>query len=779
MSTSLRIGASRRALMIAAAGIALAPSFAHASEETRAEMFPLSAVRLAPSIYLDAVNTNRTYLLSLDPDRLLHNFRKGAGLTPKGDLYGGWEARGIAGHILGHYLSACSLMFAQTGDEQVGARVRYIVAELAACQAAHGDGYVGGTTVERDGAIVDGKVVYEELRRGDVRTGPFDVNGGWVPIYTWHKVHAGLLDAHRHCGNAQALTVAVGLSDHLIGCIGGFDDATMQRFLAAEHGGVNETFAEMYARTGERRYLEMAERLRHRAVLDPLAAEVEQLEGLHANTQIPKVVGLARLHELTGDPTHARAARFFYDRVTQAHSYAIGGNSEREHFGAPNVIASRLTDRTCEACNSYNMLRLTRHLWSWRQDGSYFDYAERAHLNHIMAHQHPRTGMFVYFMPMTPGARREFSTPTDSMWCCVGSGMESHSKHGESIYGRRDDTLFVNLFIPSTLEWTERARRFALETRYPDAEEVTLRVVAPGDRRRFPIALRLPGWCDAPRVAVNGDAVRYEQSGGYAVITRRWRAGDAVTLALPMRLQATQAPDDPQTIAYLSGPVVLAADLGPADQDLTVPTPALRRGDPASGVVREGAHVYRAANAHGAALTLRPFYAQHDRRTAPYLKQMSDADWSAHVAAFHAAEAERIALDARTIDVIRLGEAASEAAHAYRANHADLLSYERVSGRQAWWGEGNYFECELAVRPGPMALHALYWGEEVNKNFEIKVDGRTIVNERRADQSERAFVTREYAIAPALTRGKTRITVRVETRGSDAPLYRLRTVTLA
>lgn len=771
---------SRRALLRSASVLALAavaPAAALARQTSFAEPFPLSAVRLKPSIFLDAVDADRAYLLSLDPDRLLHNFRKGAGLAPKGELYGGWEARGIAGHTLGHYLSACSLLLAQTGDEEALRRVCYIVAELAATQAAHGDGYVGATTVERDAVILDGKIVYEEVRRGEIRSGPFDLNGGWVPLYTWHKVHAGLLDAHGFCGSDEALAVARGMADYLVGVFAGLDDAQVQRVLAAEHGGLNETMAEMFARTGDARYRALGERLRHRAVLDPLSEESDELAGKHANTQIPKVVGLARLHELTGDAANARAARFFWNAVTRRHSYAIGGNSEREYFAPPGVVAPLLTDRTCEACNTYNMLRLTRHLWRWRQDAVYFDYYERAHLNHIMAHQHPETGMLAYFMPMTPGGRRQFSTPTDSFWCCVGSGMESHAKHGESIYWRRDDTLFVNLFIPSRLDWAERGARIDLDTQFPNGESVEIRVSEAGPRPNLTLAVRLPAWCEAPALALNGRAAAFTRRDGYALIRRRWRDGDVLTLGLPMRLRTEAAPDDARTLSFLSGPLVLAADLGPAEAERTPLTPALHEADPlgAAMPIAGAPHVYSLA-ARPAALTLRPFHAQYERRTAPYLRQFSDAEWAERVAVAEELQRRRSALDARTVDMIQLGETESERRHNYRANHADLLSYEGVAGRQAWWGAGNFFEFDLAIEPGPLALHALYWGEEIDKNFEILVDGQSLAHERRPGPPQRAFVEREYALPPALTQGKSRVGVRFETRGSDAPVYQMRIV---
>ena len=762
--------ATRRAFLGSASALALAgPVLARsafaaaAAERIKARPLPLKD------------EANRRYLLALEPDRLLHNVHAGAGLEPKAPVYGGWEARGIAGHSLGHYLSACALMHAQTGDAAVRERLSHTVAELARCQAAHGDGYIGGTTVERDGQVIDGKIVFEEIRRGEIRTSGFDINGGWVPLYTWHKVHAGLIDAVRHGGLGAAMPVMLGMAGYLAAILEGLDDAQMQKLLAAEHGGLNDSYAETYALTGDPRWLRLAERIRHRAVLDPLAGGRDNLAGLHANTQIPKVIGLARLYELTGERRHAEAARFFHGVVTRDHSYVIGGNSEREHFGPPRGLAERITERTCEACNSYNMLKLARHLYGWEPDAALFDAYERIHLNHLLAHQHPATGMFAYFMPLSAGARRTWSTPHDSFWCCVGSGMETHAKHGESIYWEDGRTLFVNLFIPSTAEWREAGMQVALETEYPFGEEVVLRVTR-APRRATALGLRLPGWSAAPALRLNGAPVPIEPGAGYARIERRWRAGDRVELTLPMQVRAEPTPDDPDIVAFLHGPVVLAADLGPADEPFAGPAPALVAENAATPLVPvEGnRHRFRLDGARPQPLTMIPFFRQHDRRSAVYLPRFGAAEWEREKVAFLAEEEARRAIAARTVDAIQLGEMQPERDHDFATNHSDLLSWGGRAGRQAWWGVGNYIEFDLAVRPGPMVLQALYWGEEIDKHFTISVDGEVVATERREGPPEKRFVAADYALPERLTAGKARVRVRFETKGSDAPVYEAR-----
>lgn len=743
----------------------------------RARPVPLSSVRLLPSLWLNAVERNRAYLLWLDPDRLLHHFRKGAGLVPKAPSYGGWEGQGIAGHTLGHYLSACALMHAQTGDAAMLSRIRHIIAELAECQRAHGDGYIGATMVERGGQLSDGKVVFEEVRRGEINSKGFDLNGGWVPLYTWHKVQAGLTDAYLLAGVADAFPVLLAMATYLATILEGLDDEQMQRVLVAEYGGVNESYAELYAITGNVRWLRLARRIRDARILDPLAQGRDDLPGLHANTQIPKLIGLARLYELTGDPAQADAARFFHQTVVHHHSYVIGGNSEREHFGPPGVIASRITERTCEACNSYNMLKLTRHLYGWAPDAGLFDYYERVHLNHILAHQHPDTGMFVYFMPLSAGAARLYSDPGDSFWCCVGSGMESHAKHGDSIFWQGGNRLYVNLYIPARLTLDGFALR--LETSLPYGDRVTL-VVEDAVKVRQTLALRLPGWCATPLVAVNGQPAGGEREGGYAILTRDWRVGDRIDLTLPMMVRAEPVPDDPTLVAYSHGPVVLAADLGPAALEWADPPPALvTASSPATAprAVDADRHLFTLDGAEPGPVRLAPFFSLYDRRSAVYFPSFTAERWAKEEAGFRAEQQAHRALEARTVDVVRLGEQQSEQDHAFATNRADLRSWSGRSARALWWGAGNHIELTLSTRPGASLLWVLYWGEDVKKHFTIAIDGKTIAEERLPPPTVKGFVAREYPIPPALAGGMSKLRVRFDNQAGEVPIYEVRILT--
>ncbi|WAC48031.1 glycoside hydrolase family 127 protein [Asticcacaulis sp. SL142] len=755
---------SRRATLFTAtafAGAGLSTPSRAQPKSASYEPFPLSAVRLKPSIFLTSIEANQKYLLALEPDRLLHNFRKGAGLEPKGALYGGWEALDIAGHCLGHYYSACSLMYAQTGDERLKTRALYITRELTEVQAKQGDGYAGGTTVGRNGQTVDGKVVYEELRAGDIRTSGFDLNGGWVPIYTYHKVFAGALDTHKYCNDAASLKVAIGLGDYFGKIIEGLSDDQVQEILRAEHGGINESYAELYARTGDKRWLTLSQRLCHKAVLDPLAQGRDELNGKHANTQIPKIVGAARIYELAREPHHAKTALFFWETVTKDHSYVIGGNSDHEHFGLPRQLSTRLDQQTCEACNTYNMLRLTRHLYGWSGDARYFDFYERAHLNHIMSQQDPATGMFSYFSPLVSGFGRVYSDPENDFWCCVGTGMESHSKHGESIYWKSGNRVAINLYYASSLNWAEKGFKLDMDTAFPLKDTVSIRVTKAPKKAAPELALRVPVWAKSPSLSVNGKAVTTAPKDGYLTLTGL-KTGDVIALTLPMTTYHEAMPDDANLVAYLSGPLVLAADLGPMREAWEGYDPAIVA-DSAENLLKasSGDHIYSLGEkGRPDDLTLRPYFAQHNNRTAVYFRRFSPAEWQTVEVGYKADAKARAAFRAATVDHIRLGEQQPEKDHNF-VGTPNTAASSHISLRGRIINRG-YFQFDMAVAPSDLTLQVTYAGRDRNKDFKILIDGQPFVHERLEGEPTTTMNTKTYPLPAAATQGKSKITVRFE-----------------
>jgi uncharacterized protein len=743
-----------------------------------AEPFALGQVRLLESPFKRAMERNAKYLLSLDPDRLLHNTRKYAGLPPKGALYGGWEARGIAGHTLGHYLTALSQQYAATGDARFRDRIDYIVREMAECQRAYGDGYVGALPpleLETMRGFREGRVEVE---------GSFNFKGGaWVPWYTQHKVLAGLKDAWAVAGNARAREVTLKLADWVDGLTRGLTPEQLQRMLSVEHGGMSETLAEIYALTGERKYLYAARRFYHEAIMRPLLEGRDELAGKHANTQIPKVIGEARLYEVAGSEDGRKVAEVFYDRVVRHHTYVIGGNSESEHFGQPDKLAERLGPATAETCNTYNMLKLTRHLFGWRPEAAYFDYYERALYNHILGSQEPRRGMFAYFMSLKPGHFKTYSTPEDSFWCCVGSGMENHTKYNDSIYFHGADSLYVNLFIPSRLDWKEKGLDLRQQTDYPRGGRVELRLAA---KRPVTLTLKVrsPEWAaDGLRFRLNGRPLEAAiAQGGYAEVRRAWKNGDVLEVTIPMNVRAESTPDDARKVAFLYGPLVLAGDLGPVPAGGTVPyaveqwdnfrrpvaeVPVLvtEAADPAAAVRRAGRRglVFRTVGSgRPSDVTLRPYNELFYDYYNVYWDVLTPAQYAQRSAAIRAEAARQAALDARTVDEYRPGEQQSEVDHGQKGERTSAGEWQYRKLRHA--ENGGWFSFVMKVLPDePLELSCSYWGGELGpRAFDVLVDGTVIATESLHQDKPGAFFDRTYAIPAELTRGRQKIEVRFQ-----------------
>ncbi|ADU14229.1 glycoside hydrolase family 127 protein [Asticcacaulis excentricus] len=731
---------------------------------------PLSDVRLLPSPFKTAVDVNEAYLLSVNPDRLLHNYRKFAGLTPKAELYGGWERDTIAGHSLGHYLSAISLMHAQTGNAALKLRAAYIIDELALVQGAHGDGYVAGFTRKRkDGRVVDGKEIFPELMAGDIRSAGFDLNGCWVPLYNWHKLYSGLFDAQTFCGYDKALTVAVGLGVYIDKVFRALTDDQVQTVLNCEFGGLNDSFAELYRRTENPRWLALAQRLHHKRIIDPLTAGEDKLANNHANTQVPKLLGEATLFEVTGNENNRKAASFFWERVVNHHSYVIGGNADREYFFEPDTISKHITEATCEHCNTYNMLKLTRHLYGWEPDARYFDYFERAHFNHVLAQQNPKTGMFSYMTPLFTGAARGFSDPVDNWTCCHGSGMESHAKHGESIFWQSSDTLFVNLYIPATARWATKGAHLRLDTGYPYDGNIVFSLSSLRRPTKFKLALRVPAWAKRADLTLNNKPVKATRDGGYLVIDRAWAVGDTVRLSLPLDLRFEATRDDGKVVAVLRGPLVLAADLGGVDDDYKAVEPALVGDDLLAGfkpVALEKAHFRTKGVGRPAEMTFVPFYAQYERRSGVYFKGFSEAQWKDEEAAFLADQERQRDLAARSVDVMHLGEMQPERDHNLESDVSWPGTYRGRNGRDA--RQGGFIQFTMKVRKtpgldaGPLQLQATYWGSD-KRAFDVLIDGQKAVSVAHTEAPRPgAFFDEVYDIPEDLTKGKEAVTVRLQ-----------------
>jgi len=526
--------------------------------DPRVSWFELDRVKLGAGPFLAAQRLDADYLLKLEPDRLLANFRTNAGLEPKAPVYCGWESVEpwiwirCHGHTLGHFLGAAACMYQSTGDERFAQRVDYLVAGLAECQSKTG----GWLT-----AFPDGAAPLLDSLAGREFAG--------VPWYTTHKVMAGLRDAHLHRGSTRALSVWTKFAEWVIDAAKDVSEEQFQKMLEREHGGMSEVYADLFAITGNAPHLSMALRFSHHALIGPLAAHTDKLDGLHANTQIPKVVGSARIHQTGGDGrdgVHDRAARFFWDTVVGRRTFATGGHGDGEHFFPTSDFPSHLgSAKTMETCCTHNMLRLTRALYTQDPRASYFDYFERALFNGILASQDPETGMNTYFQATRPGYVRLYHTPFDSFWCCTGSGLENHARYGESIYAHDHDALYVNLFMASTLHWRERGLTLVQAGNFPDSDTVTLRFDG-RKQQKLKLRIRHPAWCSEMTTTWNGkDIEASTQPGTYFELpVDRVLPGDTLSIRLPMTTRLEPLPNTPDHGALLHGPIALAARLGTA-----------------------------------------------------------------------------------------------------------------------------------------------------------------------------------------------------------------------
>jgi DUF1680 family protein len=731
--------------------------------------FGLTDVRLLDGPFRETMLRDKQYLLDLDADRLLHTFRVTAGLPSSAEPYGGWEApKGeLRGHSMGHYLSACALMFASTGDAKLKERVNYIVAELAKCQEA----------MPKQGYNKGFLSAYPESFFDRVDT----CKPVWAPYYTLHKILAGLLDAHDHCGNKQALDIVVKVADWLKLRFGKLSHEQQQKVLNNEHGGINEAFASLYAITGNSDHLKLAMAFNHEFIFDPLARGEDKLSGLHANTQIPKIIGAAREYELTGEKKFGDVARFFWERVALHRSYCIGGHSDREHFHPIEETSKHLSPATAETCNTYNMLKLTRHVFAWEPTAQAMDFYERALFNHILASQDPKTGMSIYFASLKPGHFKSYSTPTNSFWCCTGTGMENHAKYADTIYFHDKDSLYVNLFIASELAWKEKGVVVRQETKFPesDATRLTLKCAKPVE---LALKMRRPAWAAECVVLVNGKPTEPPPHvGGYVELRRTWKTGDKVEVRMPMALRMEAMPDNPKVAAVLYGPIVLAGELGTAGMEKINPYVKsqldLERHpvpDIPTLVCEPGNLLAHIEPVTGKALTFRtkgigqpkdvtlvPYYQLHHQRLAVYWPLMGEKDWKERLAEKATEEAKRKAYEVRIVDEVQPGEQQPETDHAFKGEKSFSGEYRGRKWRDARDG---WFSYELKATPGkPMVIGCTYWGGDGgNRVFDILVDGEKVATQKLNKNKLYEFFDEEYAVPAKLTAGKQRVVVKFQ-----------------
>ncbi len=770
-----------------------------AQDRLYCDEFPLGDVTLLDGPLKKARDLNIKTLLQYDCDRLLAPYLKEAGLTPKAKSYPNWD--GLDGHVGGHYLTAMAIN-AATGDKACRERMEYFISELQACADANaknhpewGKGYVGG--------VPGSDRIWSNYKKGDFGA----YSGAWVPYYNIHKMYAGLRDAWVYCGNEQAKQLFLGFCDWAIDLTAGLSDAQVERTLHTEHGGMNEVLADAYAITGDKKYLDAAKRFSHHRLLVPLSQRQDCLDNMHANTQVPKVVGFERIAELSGDETYHNASIYFWDIVTGERSLAFGGNSRREHFPSKEACMDFINDIDGpETCNTNNMLKLTEELHRRNPEARFADYYELATFNHILSSQHPEHGGYVYFTPARPRHYRNYSAPNEAMWCCVGTGMENHGKFGQFIYTHVGDALYVNLFVASELNWREKGLTLRQETAFPYAE--TSRITITSGKGEFPLQVRYPGWVKPSsfEVKVNGQPVQIITGpSSYITINRKWKKGDIIDITFPMHNSIKYLPNEPQYIAMMHGPIMLAAKTGTEDLAHLIADDS-RFGQYASGkklpineapilvndnledianqlqpIAGKPLHFTLSTKMENAIHSeIQPFFEIHDARYMMYWLALSEENYKGYLDDLAKKEQERQALEARTVDKVQPGEQQPEADHFMETDRSQVGNTNDVFFRDA--SDSHYFSYLMQTGgQTDLSLRLKYWGvgEWKSHEFDIFVDDvlvKEVNNTGKYRISEFKYET--YPVPAELLKDKKQVRVKfvAKPRKQIGEIYEVRLV---
>lgn len=743
--------------------------------------FELKDVRLLPGEFKHAEDLDLTYLLTLDADRLLAPFLREAGLPQKKESYTNWENTGLDGHIGGHYLSALAHMYASTDDIQIKKRLDYMLSNLKNCQDANGNGYIGG--------VPGGKTIWEEIKKGNIQAGGFTLNGKWVPLYNIHKTYAGLRDVYLLTGNPEAKDMLIKMTDWAIALVQQLSEKQIQDMLRSEHGGLNEIFADVAAITQNPAYLTLARQFSHHDVLDPLIKHQDKLTGQHANTQIPKVLGFKRIADLAQDETWEDAVRYFWESVVTQRSISFGGNSVSEHFNPTDDFSKMVHSiEGPETCNTYNMLRLTKMLYQTDPQGRYLDYYERSLYNHILSSQHPEHGGFVYFTQIRPGHYRVYSQPHTSMWCCVGSGMENHAKYGEMIYAYKEAELFVNLFIPSRLNWQEQGVEIVQENNFPEQANTTLRIHPKNHAANFTLHIRKPAWLKKePVVRINGKVQKTNpRETDFITIKRTWKKADRVEIELPMGIHTEQLPDHSNYYSVLYGPIVLGA------RTATEPLPDLLANDSRMGHVAKGTQIplrnlpiltseastipnlvkpIASKPLHFSlsglrlgkeelTMELEPFYKIHDSRYIIYWAQATEQELAGTQEKMQRYEQENLRLNTLTMDKVVCGEQQPESDHFIQ----QLNSHAGVFDDTRWREADGWFSYILKKQDAKNAdIYIKYLTEEGPRTTEIMVND-VIVGKLVPDTATSDIKTARFTLTQGLEAEKQ---LNIKIKGAD------------
>ena len=773
----------KKQLMIALLSIAPALGVV-AQDKLYKDEFPLGDITLLDGPLKHARDLNVQVLLKYDCDRMLAPYRKEAGLQPRKPSYPNWD--GLDGHVGGHYLSALAIN-AATGNEECRKRMEYMISELQLVLDANNQrheawchNYIGG--------VPNSAKMWTAFSKGDF--GPYF--GIWAPFYNIHKMYAGLRDAWLYCGNEQAKNLFLKFCDWAVDITRDLNDGQMEKMLGNEHGGMNEVLADAYAITGEQKYLDCARRFSHRMLLVPLENGKDCLDNMHANTQIPKVIGYQRIAELAHDVQYHNASEYFWEIVTRQRSLAFGGNSRREHFPTKENCIDYINDIDGpESCNTYNMLKLTENLNRVKPDGMYGDFYETAMFNHILSAQHPQHGGYVYFTSARPRHYRNYSAPNEAMWCCVGTGMEDHGNYGQFVWTHdkgvkaEDDALYVNLFVASELNWKDRKMVIRQQTAFPYAETSVVEVAK--GKGTFILKVRKPSWCENFTVkGVGFDADSYEEN-GFVCMKRKWKKGDQVKISMPMHAYIKPMINVPQYVAIMYGPILLGMKTGTEDMRGLIADDS-RFGQYAGGKklaldeapillpkhlddIAKNLKPVPAKPLHFKLAThmentidgeLQPFFEIHDSRYMMYWLALGENDYKAYMQKLADEEKARQALEARTVDKVNPGEQQPETDHRMETDDSNKGNTEGIFFRDA--KDGHYFSYLMQTKGETnLSLQLKFWGQDEwrTSEFDIYVNDKLLCSVNNSHRWRTTqFKTVDYAIPSEFVKGKKEIRVK-------------------
>jgi DUF1680 family protein len=697
---------------------------------TEVQPFDLSQVSLLDGIEKTEMKADQNYLHALDADRLLYNFRKNAGLPAPGKPLGGWEAPSceLRGHFVGHYLSACALMYRSTGDKTLEKKADYIVSELGKCQnALNEDGYLSAFPSSFFDRLEAGKPV-------------------WAPYYTIHKIMAGLVDMYQYCGNKEALQIAEKMAGYFEHRTDKLSDAQFSRMLQNEFGGMANVLYDLYEINHRPADLALAHRFDQPSFLTPLAHQQDDLTGIHANTHIPKILGAARRYELLNDPAYRTITTYFWDRIVNHRSYATGGSNEGEGWGPPDKLAHTLAPNNQETCTSYNMLKVTRDLIRWTANPKYADFYERLYFNGILPAQNPANGMMIYYMPLAAGNVKNFGDENNSFWCCYGTGVESFAKLNDSIYFHSADALYVNLYVASKVNWPEKSMTLVQNTRFPQEQgaSFTFRLSHP---TRLSLMLHIPEWTENARLLLNGKHLTIPaKPSSYARINREWRNGDTVRIELPMHLYTIAMPDDADVVAAMYGPITLAGIMAtgvPHTPDFTTTGMLLTSKKNIASWLKPIAGKPLSFKTMGQPenIVFIPLYEVIKQPFAVYWSMVKPG--GAREQQFKQDAARKKEEAARIVDQVIPGDQQSEKAHHYSGIDSGTGTF---NGRT--WRDGQQFQWELSLKPDtPVVLRCTYWGSDGgSRAFDILVNGKKIASQTLENNKPGEFFDVEYPI---------------------------------